>query len=68
MPQQNMKKLLLNIFRFPIGVIDTSGAPQVVNVFANFDQIRNLAIRSWACGKMIHEKNPLAKNLVTRSI
>ncbi len=48
--------LAVTVAKFAAGFIDTGGAPRLANISANFRT------------KMIHEKKPEAKNLVTLSL
>jgi hypothetical protein len=62
---------------FALGVVDTGGAPSLANIYANlristlifekkFEITLMLFSEAWR--KMIHEKKPEAKNLVTLSL
>jgi hypothetical protein len=48
-----------------MSVIDTGGAPWLANISANFRKKfeMTLMLNSGAWGKVIHEKNPEAKNI-----
>ncbi len=52
------------------GVVDTGGEPVVANICANFRKKIEMELNevSGGWGKMIHEKNPEVKNLVTMSM
>jgi hypothetical protein len=55
--------------KFATGVVDTGGTPLLANISANFRKIRTVLMGySGAGGKLIHEKKPEAKNLVTLSL
>ncbi len=51
-------------------VVDIGGAPRLVNISVNFRKKfkMTLLLFSGARGKVIHEKKPEAKNLVTLSL
>jgi hypothetical protein len=58
--------------KFTTGVVDTSNLPTMsnlplANISLNFRKKFEMTqmLFSWAWGKMIHEKKPEAKNLVT---
>jgi hypothetical protein len=55
--------------KFAIGVVNTGGALLIANISANFQKnLKRSMEYSGAGGKLIHEKNPKAKNLVTLSL
>jgi hypothetical protein len=56
--------------KFATGAIDTGGQPSVANISVKFSKKFETALMvySGAWGKLIHEKNPEAKNLVTLSL
>ncbi len=56
--------------KFAAGVVYNGGAPWLVNISANFRKKfkMTLMLLSVAWGKIIHKKNPRAKNLVTLSL
>jgi hypothetical protein len=46
------------VVKFATGVVDTSGAPWLANISANFRKIQNGPnVILWGWGKLIHEKN-----------
>jgi hypothetical protein len=56
--------------KFSTGVIDTGGAPLLGNISANFRKKFETVLMGYsgAGGKLLHEKKPEAKNLVTLSL
>ncbi len=56
--------------KFATGVVDTGGAPLHANISTNFRKKFETVLigYSGAGGKLIHEKKPEAKNLVTLSL
>jgi hypothetical protein len=57
------------VAKFAASVVDTCGAPSVVNIFTNLDKIQNdLNVMFRKCGEMIHGKKPEAKYFVTRAV
>jgi hypothetical protein len=58
------------VAKFAVGVVDTSGAPWLANISANFRKKskRSLQEHSGTGGELIREKNQKQKKLLTLSL